>query len=115
MKIILAVFFVIFSSVSFADANTGKPSEHVIVQKDKNFSQTELTVNLGDTIIFKNDEKDILHNVYSITHGNEFEIHHQKPGTKTPITIDPKKHQPGVMMIECAIHPNMKLKVKINK
>lgn len=93
----------------------GSGNTHTIVQKDKKFSKDALTIKLGDTLVFQNDEADITHNVYSITPGNEFELKIQKPGTTTPILVDAKKHQVGEMLIECAIHPEMKLKVKIEK
>ena len=88
---------------------------HTIIQKDKKFSTDAVIVKLGDTLVFKNAEKDITHNVYSITPDNEFELKIQKPGTSTPILVDPKTHQPGEMLVECAIHPGMKVKVKVEK
>lgn len=88
---------------------------HLIRQKDKKFSTDHVTVKLGDTLIFENNEKDITHNVYSITPGNEFELKIQKPKTKTPIEVDAKSHRPGEMLVECAIHPTMKIKVKIEQ
>lgn len=86
---------------------------HVIKQKNKKFDQQEITVNIGDTIIFKNEEINITHNVYSNTPGNEFEIRVQRPGKSTPIPLSKKKHQVGELTVKCAIHPKMKLKVKI--
>ncbi|MEO5971448.1 MAG: hypothetical protein ABIQ95_16100 [Bdellovibrionia bacterium] len=88
--------------------------DHIVIQKNKTFSIEELKVNLEDSIIFKNDESNVTHNVYSITPGNEFELKTQKPGTSLPMLISKKKgYHSGEMLVECAIHPGMKLKVVI--
>jgi plastocyanin len=110
---LLTIFFLVERAIA-EDKQTSN-QEHVVIQKNRIFSQSELTINIGDTIIFKNEETDVIHNVYSITPGNEFEIHHQKPGTQTPILIDSKKHRPGKMVIECAIHPTMKIVVQVKE
>jgi plastocyanin len=104
----LAVTVAVRGSPAVADAVT-------ILQQGKQFSQDSVTVRIGDTLVFQNAEKDISHNVYSISPGNEFELKTQKPGTRTPIVIDTKGHHEGEMLVECAIHPKMKLKVKIVK
>lgn len=91
----------------------GQPNIVTVMQKDKKFSVTKMSLRLGDTIVFKNVEADITHNVYSITPGNEFEIKWQKPQTETPLFLDPKKFSKGKMTVECAIHPNMKLVLEI--
>lgn len=105
----------IWATTALSDDKSPPKREHVVIQKNKSFSPAELAVNLGDTIVFKNEETDVIHNVYSITPGNEFEIHYQKPGTQTPIVIDARKHRLGKMVIECAIHPGMRIVVQIKE
>lgn len=83
--------------------------EHVVVQKDKKFSTTALKVKSGDTVVFKNDEKDLTHNVYSLGPKNAFDIQVQEPGKSSSVTFKEK----GTTEVECAIHPNMKLKVDV--
>lgn len=105
-----------FLIISILFLNTSAWAEdHLVIQKNKKFSVQALTVKMGDTIVFKNNEKDITHNVYSISPGNEFELRVQKPGTSTPILIDPSTHHEGEMAVECAIHPGMRVVVKIEK
>lgn len=84
-----------------------------VVQKEKKFSVDSVVVNQGDTIVFKNEEANLTHNVYSTTPGHTFSPEVQKPGQKTALLIDANKFAPGEMLVECAIHPKMKLKVKI--
>jgi plastocyanin len=82
--------------------------DHVIVQRDKSFSQPEVTVRAGDRILFKNEDS-VSHNVFSRTPGSEFEVRAQLPGQETPVAF----RTPGVAEVRCAIHPNMRLRVRV--
>ena len=81
---------------------------HVITQKDKAFSATELTVKPGDTIVFKNDD-DVTHNVFSQTAGFEFNSKTQAPGAEASVSFD----KTGTVEVRCAIHPKMKAIVHV--
>ncbi len=106
-------YFAILSIISvFSSVSVGSIT-HTIDQKDKKFSQESIVVNIGDTIVFKNSDP-FQHNVYSLSEGNSFELKIQKPGESSPVPLKKKKFKGGEMMVECAIHPTMKLKVKIN-
>lgn len=83
-------------------------AEHEVVQKNKEFSQKDITVKVGDSIAFKNDD-DVTHNLFSKSDAKTFEIAKQGPGTKESVTFD----KPGDVKIRCAIHPKMKLNVKV--
>lgn len=83
-------------------------AQHTIREKGKVFSETELTVKAGETVVFENDDK-VAHNVMSMTPGNKFNLGLLKPGTATPVTFD----TPGEIKIICAIHPSMKMTVKV--
>jgi plastocyanin len=82
-------------------------SEHVVVQKEKNFSVTTLAVRTGDTILFKNDDP-VVHNLFAKSEVKTFNVT-QDPGEETPITTDTA----GSFVVRCAIHPKMKLTVKV--
>lgn len=86
-------------------------TEFSIIQKDKKFDKNEITVTVGDVINFKNEEKDITHNVFSLGPKNNFELKTQPPGKTSPVTFK----EVGETDVECAIHPGMKLKVKVKK
>jgi plastocyanin len=82
-------------------------SEHVVVQKDKTFSHSTLSVQSGDTIVFKNDDP-VVHNIFSksdVVTFNEM----QDPGDETKITTEAA----GTFVVRCAIHPKMKLTVRV--
>jgi len=99
---------VIFFAVSFVCAQ-GFAKVHIISQKDKKFNQKEITVAPGDTVSFQNDEADITHNVYSFGPKNAFELKTQAPGNKSDVTFK----EAGETDVECAIHSDMKLKIKV--
>lgn len=84
-------------------------AQHTIHQKGKVFSQAELTIQAGDTLVFENDDN-VAHNVMSTTLGNTFNLGLLKPGTATPVTFK----APGDVQVICAIHPSMKLNVKVS-
>jgi plastocyanin len=88
---------------------TALPAEvHTIVQKDRTFSQTEITIKRGEKIAFKNADE-VTHNVFSVTPGMEFDIRRQPPGGVSEISFD----KTGVAEVRCSIHPKMKLVVTV--
>lgn len=103
-NIILLSGLIIASMTPIATA-----AEVVIKQKDKKFSQTSVKIKKGDSIVFKNEEKDITHNVFSLGPKNAFELKTQPPGQATNFVFN----EVGKTEVECAIHPNMKLVVEV--
>jgi plastocyanin len=83
-------------------------ADHEITQQDRHFSQTEITIKVGDTISFKNDDE-VTHNVFSTTPGMEFDLHRQAPGASSTIPFG----KVGDSEVDCSIHPRMKLMVHV--
>jgi plastocyanin len=81
---------------------------HTITQKGKAFSESAIAIKKGEVVTFVNDDT-VTHNVMSTDVGNEFDIGAQAPGVSTPVTFD----KAGEFTIICAIHPRMKLIVKV--
>jgi plastocyanin len=79
-----------------------------VVQRGKKFVVDRLDVHVGDTVRFVNDD-DVSHNLYSATPGMQFEVRVQQPGQSDKVTFS----KPGVALVECAIHPQMKLRVAV--
>jgi plastocyanin len=50
-----------------------RAGEHVVQQKNKNFSAAELTLKPGDSIVFKNDD-DVVHNVFANSKDFQFNL-----------------------------------------
>lgn len=98
----LAVAFLAGAAVAAAAA------ERTIGQKGKVFSVTDVTIKKGDTLVFMNDDN-VAHNIFSASPGNDFNLGSQAPGNSIPVTFD----KSGDVDIMCAIHPLMKMKVKV--
>ncbi|MEA2754011.1 MAG: hypothetical protein QOJ54_300 [Aliidongia sp.] len=79
-----------------------------VFQEGKKFSDTEVSVKVGETVTFSNKDP-ITHNVYSSTPGMSFDLKTQKSGESTTITFD----HGGEAEVHCAIHPQMVMKVKV--
>lgn len=100
------VTFSLLLSVAVALAAGDKPK--VIDQKDKLFSQEEIVIKPGDALVFSNSDS-VTHNVFSNSKVNAFKIQIQKPGEKSTVVFT----NAGVTEVRCAIHPKMKLLVKV--
>jgi plastocyanin len=96
------IFWGLFAVVSGASAD-----EFKVIQQDKSFSHTTLTLKKGDQITFVNADPHN-HNVYS-EELVEFDIK-QLPGSVHMLTFP----NAGETVIQCAIHPKMKLRVRVN-
>ena len=83
--------------------------EQAIRQKGKVFSEAAITIKKGDVVAFVNDDN-VTHNVMSSDPGSEFNVGSQAPGVSTPVTFD----KVGEFSVVCAIHPRMKMTVKVN-
>lgn len=80
-----------------------------IILKNKHMSQRDIQIKVGDTLTFVNDEVDITHNIYSLSPGNEFDLQTLAPGKQVSIALT----NPGIVNLECAIHPEEKLNVTV--
>jgi plastocyanin len=79
-----------------------------ITQTGRLFSSESVTIKKGDALTFVNDDT-VPHNIVSTSKGNEFNLGSQPPGASTDVTFK----EPGDAQIVCAIHPRMKMTVKI--
>lgn len=89
---------------------TARAEDHTIKQEDREFSQTEITIKPGDSLVFTNGDS-VTHNVFSKSTVNAFDIRVQKPGEATKIDFN----QAGDTEVRCAIHPRMKILVHVQK
>jgi plastocyanin len=79
-----------------------------ISQKGRTFSSETITLKKGGTLTFMNDDS-IPHNIMSTSGGNEFNLGSQPPGASTDVTFK----EAGDVLVICAIHPRMKMTVKV--
>ena len=80
----------------------------VIHQQGRVFSAESMTIKKGDALTFLNDDS-VPHNIMSTSKGNEFNLGSQAPGSSTDVTFK----ESGDVQVICAIHPRMKMTVKV--
>jgi plastocyanin len=80
----------------------------VIHQQGRVFSSESITVKKGEALTFVNDDS-VPHNIMSASKGNEFNLGSQQPGSSTDVTFK----ETGDVAVICAIHPRMKMAVKV--
>lgn len=84
--------------------------EYRVGQKNKAFSVERLKVKVGDTVNFVNDDP-FFHNVYSLSETKLFDLGSYPQGHGRKVTFD----EPGIVQIECAIHPYMKMSLEVQE
>jgi plastocyanin len=84
--------------------------EFEILQKDKQFSIKKLTVKVGDTVSFKNEDP-FSHNVFSLSDVKTFDLGSYPQGQMKKVLMD----KPGLVEVECATHPDMKVDIEVQK
>lgn len=101
----LAVFVLVISAGLSAGALAGNQMIH---QQGRVFGPDNITVKKGEALTFLNDDS-IPHNIMSASKGNEFNLGSQGPGMSTDVTFK----EAGDVQVICAIHPRMKMMVKV--
>ena len=85
-------------------------STHAVGQLKKAFTVSVLKAKVGDTITFKNDDE-FAHNVFSLSEVQAFDLGSYKKGETRSLTLTAA----GTIEVECAIHPEMKMKIEVAK
>ena len=93
-----------------AMATPALAADFKIIQKDKKFSESQIKINIGDQITFVNGDT-VTHNVYSTTPGFEFDLRTQAPEQSDTILF----RKAGIVEVQCAIHPKMRLRVDVTR
>lgn len=77
-------------------------------QKDKAFTQDTIDIKVGDTIKFTNNDP-FFHNVFSLSDAKLFDLGSYPQGESREVVFE----EAGVVEVECAIHPNMRMTVNV--
>ncbi len=104
----MRLFTILVSAAVMLSAGPADAKDLVVSQNKKQFEPKRLNATVGDKVVFVNDDI-YAHNLYSETHGFEFNVRKQMPGDRHAIKLD----KVGTFLIRCVIHPRMKLTVKV--
>ncbi|UGQ47991.1 methylamine utilization protein [Massilia endophytica] len=85
-------------------------AEVEVGQKDMKFSRWRIVVKVGDTVSFKNDDT-VSHNIFSLSEAKTFDLGSYQPGQSRKVTFN----KPGMVEVECAVHPSMHMTVEVQK
>lgn len=94
--------------IAAAVASAARADEHVVTQKNKSFSTKKLTVKVGDSIKFVNEDS-FAHNVFSLSAAKSFDTGSFGNGGAKSVVFD----KPGKVEVECAVHPDMTMIVEV--
>jgi plastocyanin len=99
----------LISLVIICGLSTGAfAATEVVHQQGRAFSAESITIKKGAPLTFLNDDS-VPHNIMSTSKGNEFNLGSQSPGSSTDVTFK----EAGDVTVICAIHPRMKMAVKV--
>ncbi|WP_430911097.1 plastocyanin [Methylobacterium sp. sgz302541] len=82
----------------------------VVSQKGRAFHPETVILARGEAVTIINDDNDLLHHLYVDSDTFKFDSGDQAPGSRTAIAFPEK----GLFKVLCAIHPKMKLFVRVN-
>ena len=99
------LFFGFFLSLANAYA-----AEHEVIQKNLQFEQKKLVIKVGDAVSFRNEDVTI-HNVYSLSDASTFDLGGYQKGKSKTVKFD----KPGMVDVECSVHPDMKMTIEVKK
>lgn len=81
-----------------------------ISQKNREFQPGHIAISRGEALRFINDDGELLHHAYLTSPTFQFDSGDQKPGSSFTVAFPVT----GSFIVRCAIHPKMKLTVKVN-
>lgn len=110
LKKINGVFLGVVIAAGMGLAIPAVGAEFTALQKDKSFQPGTLKIKVGDTVDFRNEDN-IFHNVFSLSDTKSFDLGSYPKGQSKKVVFD----KPGVVDIECSIHPEMHMKVEVTK
>lgn len=91
-------------------ASTAHAGDIEVLQKNKKFSTSVTKARVGDTLVFRNDDP-FFHNIFSLSDIQSFDLGSYPQGEARKVVL--KKE--GLVEVECAIHPEMKMTVQVGK
>jgi plastocyanin len=101
------LFFGVLALLASASVSA---TEYEVRQQNKLFSVKSLNINVGDTVNFANDDS-FFHNVFSLSDAKIFDLGGYPKGQSRKVNFN----RAGIVEVECALHPGMKMTIEVNK
>jgi plastocyanin len=101
---------VALAALAVAFAGPAHAGDHAVAQVNKTFTVPVVKAKVGDTVTFRNDDT-FAHNVFSLSEVQNFDLGSYKKGETRQLKLT----NPGTIEVECAIHPEMKMKIEVSK
>jgi plastocyanin len=79
-------------------------------QTDKQFTKSNLEIKVGDTVKFTNNDS-FFHNVFSLSDIQMFDLGSYQKGESREVVFETL----GEVEVECAIHPDMHMTIKVKE
>lgn len=89
-------------------ASRPAPGRFQIFSLNKQFDPPSLVVPVGSTVSFPNKDE-VLHNVFSVSPGSEFDLGLYGEGKSQEVTLK----KPGVVLVNCNVHPLMQVSILV--
>jgi plastocyanin len=81
----------------------------IVLQKGRHYDPTDLFLRKGDTITLVNSDDSAIHHAIIEADRFAFDAGDQEPGKQATLTLK----EPGDFIIQCGIHPKMKLTLHV--
>jgi len=88
----------------------GQAGDHLVLQKGNAFAIQRLEIRVGDTVKFLNLDP-VPHNAFSLSSSNPFDTRMLTKGDSKDIVFG----NPGIVDVECAIHPGMRMSIEVRR
>ena len=88
--------------------NVANAEEHTVTQQGLAFDRASLTVKVGDSVPFVNQDAEF-HNIFSLSDTATFDLGSFGQGESRSHVFD----APGEVEVECAIHPDMIMTIEV--
>lgn len=84
--------------------------EHEVGQLNKEFTVDKVEAQVGDTVVFTNQDP-FFHNIFSLSDTQMFDLGSWPTGETRSVKLT----NPGVVLVECAIHPGMSMEIHVSE
>ncbi|MBV8791863.1 MAG: hypothetical protein JO205_08645 [Pseudolabrys sp.] len=108
-KVLTPASFALVSALLGCATGALAAGPYLVSQKGREFTPKEIGLSRGEAITIVNDDADLRHHAYINASNFTFDSGDQEPGSKSVVNFT----VPGTFTVLCAIHPKMRLVVKV--